>query len=171
MSFILLCGTWSRCMKKMVFVSVFRPGIPCARCPISFPYKCTQTDFVFGLLIRCRYSRSLPFSPRTELAISQNHVIGILQDDNCLADISKTGFLFSIWFSKIHPAKRIQWCQQRPSKSVGDRRNKEENRWCSEKWALWHTFVHWRYHHQQLCKGQLCNNLTDVCPRAWNEKF
>jgi len=32
-------------------------------------------------------------SPRTELAISQSHVIGILRDDDCFAAISKTGFL------------------------------------------------------------------------------
>ncbi len=54
----------------------------------------------------------------------------------------------------------------------GDRRNKEENRWCSGKWAVWHTFVHWRYHYQQLCKGHLCNDSTYVyAPKHDMKKF
>ncbi len=61
MSFILSRGTWSRCMKKMVFVPLFCPGIPWARHPISFPYEFAQTAFVLGLPIRCLNSRCSPF--------------------------------------------------------------------------------------------------------------
>ena len=65
---------------------MYCPVISWARRQISFSYECAQTAFVLGLLIRCLYSRSLPFSP-------------ILRDDNC-ANILKTGFLFSLKFSK-----------------------------------------------------------------------
>ena len=53
---------------------------------------------------------------------------------------------------------------------MGDRRNKEENCWCSEKWEFCDTSLHWRYlccH--RLCKGKLCKDSRVVCPKPWDD--
>ncbi len=85
-SFVLSRGTWPRWTKKIVFVPVFRPGMPCARRPILFQYKCAHTALVLRFTIGWQYSRSLSLSPITKLAISQNQVIGSLRCDICWGD-------------------------------------------------------------------------------------
>ena len=63
--------------EKIVFVPLFRPGIPCANLPISFPNEYSHSSFYFGRLMRCRYSRSSPVSPsRTKPAKSVRNFIG-----------------------------------------------------------------------------------------------
>ena len=105
-------------MKKMVFTPLFRPGISWARHPISFPYECAQSAFVLRLPIRCLYLRSLPFSPRTELVISQSHVIGILRDDNCLPLFRRlvSWFWCNLAFRGLGTPRMLAWrCQHTPT--------------------------------------------------------
>ena len=44
-----------------------------------------------------------------------------------IAEKNKTQVLKLLEAERIHLPERIQWCQEQPSKSMGDRRNKEEN--------------------------------------------
>jgi hypothetical protein len=74
-SLALSFGTMCRGMKKIVSVPFVRLGIPCASRPSLFPYEWVQVALVLGFAMRCHYSRSLPFSPSMEFAISHSQVI------------------------------------------------------------------------------------------------
>ena len=63
-------------MKKIVSVRVLRPGSPCASLPIPFP-KEYPLFLYFGILIRWRYSSSLPASfSKTDPAKSAKNCSG-----------------------------------------------------------------------------------------------
>jgi len=93
---ILSFGTMCRGMKKIVSVPFAGPGIPCVSRPSSFPCKWVHVALVLGFAMRCRYLRSLPFSPIMEFAISQSQVIGNERLVIFCADISKVGFVMSM---------------------------------------------------------------------------
>ena len=52
-SFLLLTGTWSCRMKKMVFVGFTLPPTPCANRPNSFADDVFHIFWCFGCLISC----------------------------------------------------------------------------------------------------------------------
>ena len=95
-SFTLSFGTMCWGMKPIVSVPLVRPGIPCVSRPSSFPYEWVQVALVLGFAMRCRYSRSFPFSPSTEFTISQSHIIGNFRLAIFCADSLNVGLVMSI---------------------------------------------------------------------------
>ena len=83
MSNVLSCGTCFLLLNFMVSVPVVLPGIPCASCPISLPYKCCHVTLIALFAMRWRYSSSSLLCPSTALAMSQRNSSDSFWHTNC----------------------------------------------------------------------------------------